>query len=163
MKLTETEYRDLVGAKKILENPSFAIKAANYLGKPVEYAIGKIDSDTLNKATSEALRASLDIAIKTMEPGLTSHPSNMWHKLAVIGTGAGGGFFGAPALAIELPVSTTIILRSIADIARSQRHRLDDMETRLSCLEVFSMGSDRSDSDDAAESAYYGARTGLAM
>jgi hypothetical protein len=35
-------------------------------------------------------------------------------------TGGVGGLFGLPALAIELPISTTIMLRSIADIARSE-------------------------------------------
>jgi hypothetical protein len=161
--LSQKEYSDLVHAKEILENPSFAIKAANLIGKPVEFAIDAIDSKTLNRATSKALRTSLDIAIETMATGDMGAPSNWWHKIAVMGTGAGGGFFGLPALAIELPVSTTIMLRSIADIARSQGHDLSDISTRLSCLEVFALGSDRTESDDASESAYYSARAGLAV
>ena len=66
-------------------------------------------------------------------------------------------------LAIELPVSTTIMLRSIADIAQSQEHTLSDMETRLACLEVFSLGSSKNSEDDASESAYFAARATLAF
>jgi hypothetical protein len=35
-------------------------------------------------------------------------------------SGGVGGFFGVAAIAFELPLSTTIIMRSIADIARSE-------------------------------------------
>ncbi|WP_087629123.1 EcsC family protein [Caballeronia telluris] len=45
--------------------------------------------------------------------------SNFWHKAASAPRGAVGGAFGLAAIAIELPISTTIMMRSIADIARS--------------------------------------------
>jgi len=54
-----------------------------------------------------------------------------------------------------------IMLRSIADIAQSQQHDLSDIETRLSCLEVFSLGSTTNRDDDAGESAYFAARGAL--
>ncbi len=60
------EMRDLKKAKVLLENPGFAIKAINHIGKPIEFAIEKIDSETLNRATTTALRKSLDMAIATM-------------------------------------------------------------------------------------------------
>jgi EcsC protein family len=46
-----------------------------------------------------------------------------------------GGTFGLAALPVELPVSTTIMLRSIADIARSEGEDLSDPETALACVE----------------------------
>jgi hypothetical protein len=52
-----------------------------------------------------------------------------------------GGMFGAPALFAELPITTVIILRSIADIARSKGEDLSEPEARLACLEVFALGS----------------------
>lgn len=162
--LSEAEYTALVKAKKVLENPSFAIKASNYIGKPVEFAIEKIDSKMLNEATSKALRKSLDIAVSTIDTQTeTTASSNLLHKTLVVGSGAVGGFFGLAALALELPVSTTIMLRSIADIAQSQEHDLSNMAIRLSCLEVFALGSNKSDSDNAAESAYYSTRATLAI
>jgi hypothetical protein len=65
------------------------------------------------------------------------------------------------ALAIELPVSTTIMLRSIADVARSEGERVKSPETRLACLQVFALGG-RSTNDDAAESGYFAIRAALA-
>ena len=159
--LSNKDLQDLKKAKEILENPGFAMKLANYIGRPIEFAIDTIDSDKLNKATSIALRKSLDLAISTLGEK-ESKFSNLKHKLLVAASGAGGGAFGLAALPIELPISTTIMLRSIADIAKSQGHNLKDPEVKFSCLEVFSLGSTKNHDDDAGESAYFTARAGLA-
>lgn len=76
-------------------------------------------------------------------------------------SGAAGGAFGLPALAIELPVSTAIILRSIADIARSEGESIKSPEARLACLEVFALGGSAAN-DDAVESGYFTVRAVLA-
>ena len=52
------------------------------------------------------------------------------------------------------------MLRSIADIARTEGHSLEDIDTKLNCLEVFALGG-RSKSDDASESSYWAVRTAL--
>jgi len=39
-----------------------------------------------------------------------------------------------------LPISTTIMLRAIADIARSEGEDLSDPQTAMACLEVFALG-----------------------
>ena len=72
-----------------------------------------------------------------------------------------GCAFGFSALAIELPVTTTIILRSIADIARSEGEDLSDPAARMACLEVFAMGGSAVE-DNAAESGYFAVRAALA-
>ena len=66
-----------------------------------------------------------------------------------------------PALAIELPVSTTIMLRSIADIARSEGEDLHHPDGRLQCLQVLALGGKLRE-DDTAESTYFAARAALA-
>jgi hypothetical protein len=53
------------------------------------------------------------------------------------------------------------MLRSIADIARSEGEDLSDPETALSCIEVFALGG-RTQSDDASESGYFALRGLLA-
>jgi len=88
--------------------------------------------------------------------------SNLWHKLAVVTTGGIGGLFGLPALTIELPISTTIILRSIADIARSEDENLNKIESKIACIEVFALGGPNI-SDDASESGYFAVRAALAQ
>ena len=89
-------------------------------------------------------------------------PSNWWHKLAAGIAGAAGGAFGLPALAIELPVSTTIMLRSIADIARSEGENLEKPDVKLQCIEVLALGGGRLKNDDAAETGYFTARAAMA-
>jgi hypothetical protein len=79
----------------------------------------------------------------------------------VFATGAGGGSFGLPALTIELPVTTTIMLRSIADIARSEGEQIRLLETKIACLEVFALGGP-SKSDDGTETGYFIVRAALA-
>ncbi|HXB71673.1 MAG TPA: EcsC family protein [Candidatus Acidoferrales bacterium] len=81
-------------------------------------------------------------------------------KTLCAGTGALGGAFGLPALPIELPVSTCMMLRSIAEIARAEGEDLRSPGARLACLEVFALGG-KTPSDDHAESAYYVVRAGL--
>jgi hypothetical protein len=82
------------------------------------------------------------------------------HKLAVT-TRRAGGAFGVSALALELPFSTTVMPRSIADIARAEGEDLRTPDAKVACLAVFALGG-RAASDDASESAYYIARVSLA-
>jgi len=88
-------------------------------------------------------------------PGASA--STRWHKLAAATTGAVGGAFGFSALLIELPLSTTIMMRAVADVARSEGFDLSTLATRQACLEVFALGGN-SAADDASETGYYLAR-----
>jgi hypothetical protein len=54
------------------------------------------------------------------------------------------------------------MLRSIAEIARAEGEDLSLPEARLACLEVFALGG-HAESDDAAETGYYGIRLALAL
>jgi hypothetical protein len=83
------------------------------------------------------------------------------HKALATASGAAGGAFGLAALPVELPVSTIIMLRSIADIARSEGEDLSDPEAVLACVQVFALGG-RAGSVDASESGYFAARGMLA-
>jgi hypothetical protein len=66
-------------------------------------------------------------------------------------SGAVGGSFGLPSLALELPVSTTILLHAIADIARHEGEDLATPDGRFACLEVlaFAGGADPAGLGDA--------------
>jgi hypothetical protein len=69
--------------------------------------------------------------------------------------------FGFVALPVELPISTALMLRSIADIARCEGEPIDSIESRLACIEVFALGG-RTARDDAAETGYFAVRAALA-
>ena len=117
---------------------------------------------TIHTATEAALMKALDVAVRTLGARKPSASSDRLHKVAAATSGAMGGAFGIAALGIELPISTTLILRSIADIAAAEGEDPRHLETKLACLTVFALGSTKDKTDDAAESAYFAARSALA-
>ena len=163
-KISISDKQELVTAKQLLENPGIAAKLTNFLGTPIEKGFDALPENWKHKIsviTQKSLLKATETAILTMKNTPTKEPSNKWHKLSVAASGGIGGFFGFTALAIELPVSTTIMLRSIIDIARSQGENVDDYEAKLACLEVFALGG-KTTLDDATESGYFTMRTILA-
>jgi hypothetical protein len=163
--LSPSEREELRRAKQLLENPGLAARFASVLGSPIEKGMKLLPSGwsgKVHEATNAALSKALDIAISSLGETATRPSHDRWHKLAAAISGAAGGAFGLPALAIELPISTTVMLRSIADIAAAHGENPRDTETRLACLTVFALGSTRDKSDDATESGYFAARSALA-
>lgn len=165
MDLSEHHLEELRGAVQILENPGIVAKITNVIGQPLEKALEFLPKNVHEKVgliTEAALTKAADAAIFTVKDIPNAQPSNWWHKIGVAASGAVGGFFGLPALAVELPVSTTIMLRSVIDIARSQGESVKDPDVKLACLEVFALGG-KSESDDASESGYFATRIALAQ
>jgi hypothetical protein len=162
--VSESDRKELQLAKHLLENPGIAAKITSAIGTPVEKGIKYLPrnwGDKIGKITKMALLKASQVAIFTMKDVPGKGSSNKWHKLGVAATGGVGGFFGMAALTIELPVSTTIMLRSIAEIARSQGESITSIETKLACLEVFALGGNKK-SDKGTESGYYAVRALLA-
>jgi hypothetical protein len=163
MRISPEDVEQLRAAKLILENPGITAKLTNLLGSPIEKGFDLLPDnwrEKVGKATREALMVALKGALLTMSPS-TREAYPRWHKLAATMSGGVGGVFGLPALVLELPVSTTIMLRSIADIGRSHGEMLSTAESQLACLEVFALGGP-SKYDDSSESGYFAVRSALA-
>ncbi|MBF0111586.1 MAG: EcsC family protein [Desulfamplus sp.] len=164
MILDSCDIYDLEKAKYLLENRGLAAKLTDMFGTPIERGFEMLPQnwkDRVGLITHSALSKALSTAVTTLKDRPCRKSSNFWHKLAVGTTGGVGGFFGLTALAIELPISTTIMLRSIADIARSEGEIIKSPQTQLSCMEVFAL-SGKKDTDDMHDSAYFTARAALA-
>ena len=163
MPLSNEHLAELSEAKHLLENPGLAVKITNFVGKPIEKGFELLPdnwSQRIGLATKDALMFAMKGALLTMDSQSSeAHPR--WHKVAAAISGAAGGAFGLPALIAELLVSTTIMCRSIADIARANGESLDNVSTRLACIEVFALGG-ASRLDDAAEIGYFAVRSSLA-
>ena len=145
----------------LLETPSITSKLSNFIGQPLESALNKLPASThtkIGELVQTALNKAADAALWSMDSKPQGNASNFLHKAMAATSGAVGGMFGFAALAVELPVTTTIMLRSIADIARSEGFDLNDAKTKLACIEVFGFGGPSSQ-DDATESAYYMSRS----
>ena len=88
--------------------------------------------------------------------------------MAGLSGAADGAFcnaFGGATVTIELPVSTLLILRSVADIARSVGEDLTDVSARMACLEVFAPdpGKRSSQADAEIEIGYFAVRAMMAI
>ncbi len=150
--LSEKDQAVLTAAVSRLERTSLAAQLAAVVGMPVDKLLGWLPDSIqsqIERLTEEALTHALSVARKTLNEETGKVPSNMTHKVAVTLSGVTGGLFGAPALFAELPVTTLIILRSIADIARSKRENLADPEVQLASLEV--LAQRRDGNQDAAD------------
>jgi hypothetical protein len=161
--LTPADTAALQEAVQALEHPGLAARLAAIAGKPVEL-LGQMlpasASQLIATATTRGLEVALKAALRTMR-GDPRTGSRFLHKALATASGAAGGAFGLAALPLELPVSTIIMLRSIADIARSEGEDLSDPEAVLACVQVFALGG-RAGSVDASESGYFAARGMLA-
>lgn len=161
--LTPADVASLREARLLLESESFIARVTSVLGTPIETGMKRLPPGFRTRILSIAeasLERALRVATWSMKEGL--HPaSKRRHKAMVAVTGGVGGAFGMPALAVELPTSTTIMLRSIADIARSEGESLVSSEAQLACLSVFAMDGPSS-TDDSADCGYFALRTALA-
>jgi len=131
----------------LLENRNFAARLAEYAGQPVDRVLRvmpKMASDGLNRVIEAAVLNCLNLAIGSIEPTSKAAPARRLTSLLAGINGGVSGFFGAAALPLELPLTTTLMLRAIADIARHQGEDLSRIEARLACVEVFALGAPRS-------------------
>ncbi|MDR5853535.1 EcsC family protein [Caballeronia sp. LZ062] len=172
--LTPEDFAALSRAKEALESPSLTMKLASVIGAPIEKLMGRLPAaaqEKVDEATQLALKKCLQLALRTLDKSAPAgsllapppdKPSNLLHKLAVATTGAAGGAFGLFALPVELPVTTTLMFRSICDIARSEGEDVHRVETQLQCMMVLGMGGTQKD-DDNADLGYFIVRGALAQ
>jgi len=123
--LSPVHRRALQRALVLLENPNFAARVAEYAGQPVDSVLRRLPkaaNEQLNRTLEAAILNCLNLAIKSIKPTSKRLPSVQRASL--------------------LPVTTTLMLRAIADLARHNGEDLSTLEARLACVEVFALGRD---------------------
>jgi len=157
--LSPEHHRALRRAIADLEHHDFAAQLADYAGRPIEQLMRwmpKAATGRINRAVEAAILNCLNVAIQSIEPQSKAPPAPRAATLLAGLSGGVSGFFGLLALPIELPVTTTLMLRAIADIARHHGEDLSTLEARLACVEVFALGAPRS--GRRADFGYYASR-----
>jgi hypothetical protein len=152
-------------AAEHLEHPSLAARLTSVVGTPIEVAVQLLPRawyKRMHGLAEQAIGRAYGSAIESLRPEQAWLSHDGFYKTMAVGTGAMGGALGLFGLPFELPIITTLMLRSIADIARNTGEDLRDPDTRMACLEVFALGG-RTEADDAAETGYYGLRLALAI
>jgi len=157
--LSEAHRKELARARKLLEKDNLATRLADFAGKPLQNVLERAPLSVRRKVDAAIQRAiveSLNLAIRSLKDAPKRPPRQ---RLASVWAGVAGGFggvFGAAALPVELPLTTVLMLRAIADIARHYGEDLNRLEARLACVEVFAHGSEK-----RADMGYYATRAML--
>jgi hypothetical protein len=129
-------------AMRELERTSLAIRLSSILGRQAGTIASIVPAniaEIASRAAEAAIRSGLNFALRSLA-GKPLRDRRRMHKSIAVLAGAAGGAFGISSLPVELPFSTTIMLRSIADIARAEGQDLADPKAALACLEVFALG-----------------------
>lgn len=157
--LPPRDHAALQAAVKTLESPNLAAKIADYAGIPVNRVLSLLPK-TANRQLSGLVRSAvmtgLDVAVDTLNDKAPPSPAVGFSSFLAGVTGGVSGLFGFGALAVELPLTTTLMLRAIAEIARHEGEDLSKLEARLACLEVFAYGTKRT--NESIDVGYYAAR-----
>lgn len=184
--LSEADRAALRRAVSVLEKPGLAARLSAAAGAPLDMigrALPAPVTETVASATEGAMRTALRVALatlpdKSVKPAGTAlerveteaggrlsrllGSSDARHKALAAVTGAVGGVFGLATVAVELPISTTLMLRSIAEIAREEGEDLADPEAALACVQVFALGGRGGTEATVADSGYFAVRAALA-
>jgi hypothetical protein len=169
--MTEADRILLRQAVRYLEHRSLAARLSQLLGQKISL-IGKLlpaqFAGIVDKAAESAIKAGLTAAMRSVDAHV-KQDRRRWHKTAAALSGAIGGAFGLASLPIELPISTLLMLRSIASIAKAEGEDLAAPEAAFACLQVFALGGqdiERGYSAEApglTESGYFAVRAVLAQ
>jgi EcsC protein family len=157
--IATADHAALKNAVRYLEGRNFAARLADYAGVPVNRVLGvlpKAVNRQLAGMVRSAVMKGLEVAVDTLDDKPPRSPAMGFSSFLAGVTGGVSGLFGFGALAFELPLTTTLMLRAIAEIAQHQGEDLSTLEARLACLEVFAYGSKRT--DENLDVGYYAAR-----
>ncbi len=161
--LGSDDHLALQRAVRALEHTNLATRLATTVGRQLGSLTRLLPpgvSGLINRSAEKAIQSAMSVALNSLRDR-PARDSRRFHKAVAAVSGAAGGVFGLASLPVELPLSTVIILRSIADIARNEGEDLSDPGVAFECLKVFALGAHEKD-DDFTDSGYFATRGLLA-
>ena len=161
-------------ANRLVNARGLAVRLTGWLSQHVQSAAGGLDAlghrvlgaawDGVEHKVRDAVEAVLWKAQDVAAIGLGEKgEKDSWswlNRFLASASGALSGFAGLPGLLFDVPVTTTLMLRSIAEIARDHGEDIASENGRRACLEVLAQGGPRPEGDDA-EIGYWSTRAGL--
>ena len=163
-KIAQEDYKALIRAKNLLETETFTEKASNLIGKPIEQVIDTLPQkvkSNIEKISTKALGGLVQISSMTLKTAPHQKSNEGLHKLLTTVSGFVSGFFGLAAFSAEIVTTTSLMFRSILEIAQSEGENINDPLTQIAVLEVFGMGSLNGE-NSPNNSSYYAFRSSLA-
>jgi hypothetical protein len=158
-------------ARTVVDERGIIVRITSIIGSAVEWVGGKAAAGAVDWVTSKAaalgsnmIREDLqdkivemtedvlwkahDFSTLGLDPQSEREPWLWFNKVMTIATGATSGFFGLPGALVDLPLTTFVIMRSIAEIARANGEDLDTDDAKRACLQVLAFGGPGSNDHD---------------
>ena len=155
----ETEIKAIARTYKAASGPGMQV--LNLLGGHAENLIDRLPPSVRGKlgdATERALVIALDAAQSSRRTVPDQAP---WlNKAVATAMGAAGGFGGLPTAMVELPVTTTVLLRTIQGAAVEHGFDPEAENVRFGCLRVFGSAGPLAH-DDGADLGFLSVRLAL--
>ncbi len=127
-----------------LKRSSLAMRLAALIGRQmgnIRLTLPPSVAEAVNRSAESAIRSAMGLALRSLSNAPIRDRRRL-HKSVATLAGAAGGAFGLAGLPVELPFTTTVMLRAIADIAQGEGEDLANPDVALACLEVFALGGD---------------------
>lgn len=158
----------LADAVELLERNTLSEVLLEFVGSKVTGGMKSISGVVPEKvrsgiaeALSTVLERAFNAVLLTVDRNGASLTSASWFgRISVAISGGVGGFFGLPGTSVELPVTTALLMRGIAQAAVREGEDLSAPEAKLECLKVFAFGGMQSDGTE--DEGYYATRLALA-
>ena len=137
------------------------IELLNALGQQADGLLGQLPvkaRDGLEAATEAALIQAMKAADKSRS--IRGTESGWLQTTFATALGAAGGAGGVGTALAELPVTTTVFLRAIQDVAETYEFDATAENVKFDCVQVFAAGGPLSE-DDSADLAFLSSRMAL--
>ncbi|WP_242648612.1 EcsC family protein [Cognatishimia maritima] len=149
-------------AKRYREAGGVGIELLNMLGAQADGLVESLPravKDRLHSATEAALVQAMKAATGSRKVIRSGQPN--WLQTAVATSmGAAGGIGGVGTALAELPLTTTVLLRTIQDVAEGRGFDPASDNVQFDCIQVFAAAGPLSQ-DDGADLGFLGARMAL--
>lgn len=140
---------------------NLGIQVLNIIGGRAEALLEQLPENVrgrLEGSTHQALEAAMGAAQRSR--GVVGNQPGWLNRAVTTATGAVGGFGGLPGALAELPITTTILLRAIQDVAGEYGFDPAEEAVRFDCVQVFAAAGPL-DHDDGADMAFLTVRVAV--
>ncbi len=173
--LSDTDHAELWDAANRLVNAGgLAVRLTGWLSQGVTSVSDRLEAaghrvfgaawDGIETKVRDTIESVLwkahDVATIGVRSKHSRDPWSKFHRLSASASGAVSGFAGLPGLVLDIPVTTTLMLRSIAEIAREHGEDIASADGKRACLEVLAQNG-LIQGGEEAEAGYWSARAGL--
>ena len=142
------------------------IQLLNLIGGQAENLLDRLPKEMrarMGDGAEQALRMAMGAAQRSR--GVVGEQPGWLSRVVTTAMGAAGGFGGLPSAMAELPVTTTILLRAIQDVAAEHGFDPSEESVQFDCIQIFAAAGPL-DHDDGSDLAFLGTRvtvTGAAL